>query len=127
MTEHYDNLPIADIDGQRILFSQHSIVRHYVNEINFSRESIDLFFNLVEHLYNLVYIRRINPYTREPYMPFPIHISGCFRPDVSTNTNTYKFSIAFSVNQSLLPPVAQYAIRPALGEFNVKGELVLVN
>ena len=42
------------------------LTRNYSNLRDFTQKNIDLFYDLVERLYQLVFVDCINPYTKTP-------------------------------------------------------------
>jgi hypothetical protein len=62
--------------------------RNYSNLVNFSKESIDLFYDLVECCYQHAFIHNINPISRYPYLTNARIAYVNFKPTMETNLDS---------------------------------------
>jgi hypothetical protein len=82
--------------------------RNYANLVNFKREYIDLFYDYVECLHELVFVKGINPYSKQNYMQDPHIFVWNFNPSIyidelnaSSSTNMYEFKVSYKLINSL--------------------------
>jgi len=81
------------------------LTRNYSNLRDFTQKNIDLFYDLVERLYQLVFVDCINPYTEKPYLE-NARINKCkFDPepydiqDPNIDSNNYTFRVSYDLIQ----------------------------
>jgi len=83
------------------------LTRTYSDVHDFSREYVDIFYDLVERLHQLVFVDCINPYTKKPYMVNAQIIQCIFDPHLydSGNNDSYNdcmgyfFKVSYDVIQ----------------------------
>lgn len=104
------------------------LVRNYPFPLHFRHEDIDLFYDLVECLHRLVFVKQINPYTGRPYLHNARIVYMNFEPNVNdedTDLSRFVLRVSYDLvqttpNPNTIPCELNIGLLPTWGRGSAK-------